>query len=95
MILLGLSNMLFDIYCTLHDTAKDLWDELDRKYSTEDHGLEKYIVSKFLRFDMKEGKLVLEHIQEFELILHSLRVADMELPEKFKVMSVIEKIPKS
>ncbi|CAH9073323.1 unnamed protein product [Cuscuta epithymum] len=95
MILLGLSNMLFDVYCTLHGTAKDLWDELDKKYNTEDHGLEKYIVSKFLRFDMKEGKSVLEQTQEFELILHSLREADMELPEKFKVMAVIEKFPKS
>ncbi|CAH9121417.1 unnamed protein product, partial [Cuscuta epithymum] len=60
MILMGLSDMLFDVYCTLHGTAKDLWDELDRKYNTDDHGLEKYIVSKFLRFDMKEGKSVLE-----------------------------------
>ncbi|CAH9132454.1 unnamed protein product [Cuscuta epithymum] len=60
MILLGLSDMLFDVYCTLHDTTKDFWDELDRKYNTENYGLEKYIVSKFLRFDMKEGKSVLE-----------------------------------
>ncbi|CAH9123841.1 unnamed protein product, partial [Cuscuta epithymum] len=44
---------------------------------------------------MKEGKSVLEQTQEFELILHSLREADMELPEKFKVMAVIEKFPKS
>ncbi|CAH9128978.1 unnamed protein product [Cuscuta epithymum] len=95
MILLGLSDMLFDVYCTLHGTAKDLWDELDRKYNTDDHDLEKYIVSKFLRSDMKEGKSVLEQTQEFELILHSLREADMELPEKFKVMAVIEKFPKS
>ncbi|CAH9098659.1 unnamed protein product [Cuscuta epithymum] len=95
MILMGLSDMLFDVYCTLHGTAKDLWDELDRKYNTNDHGLEKYVVSKFLRFDMKEGKPVLEQTQEFELILHSLREADMELPEKFKVMAVIEKFPNS
>ncbi|CAH9085269.1 unnamed protein product [Cuscuta europaea] len=95
MILMGLSDMLFDVYCTLHGTAKDLWGELDRKYNTDDHGLEKYIVSKFLRFDMKEGKSVLEQTQEFELILHSLCEAGMELPEKFKVMAVIEKFPKS
>lgn len=60
MILLGLSNTLFDVYCTLQSTSKDLWDELDRKYNTEDHDLEKYAVSKFLKFKMKEGKSVVE-----------------------------------
>lgn len=49
-ILSALSNMLFDVYCSDSYTAKSLWDELDRKYNTEEQGLEKYYVSKFVRY---------------------------------------------
>ncbi|KAK4392635.1 hypothetical protein Sango_2041300 [Sesamum angolense] len=48
-ILSALSNTVFDVYCSDSYTAKSLWDELDRKYNTEEQGLEKYSVSKFMR----------------------------------------------
>ena len=36
-----------------------------------------------------------EQVHEFEMIVHALKESGMNLPEKFKVMSVIEKLPKS
>jgi hypothetical protein len=41
-----LSNSLFDIYCS-YKTAKDIWEALKKKYSTEDVGLKKYVVGRF------------------------------------------------
>ncbi|KAK4389561.1 Retrovirus-related Pol polyprotein from transposon TNT 1-94 [Sesamum angolense] len=53
-ILSALSNTLFDVYCSDSYTAKSLWIELDREYNTEEQGLEKYSVSKFMRYQMVE-----------------------------------------
>ncbi|KAK4380779.1 hypothetical protein Sango_3030300 [Sesamum angolense] len=57
-ILSALSNMLFDVYCSNSYAAKSLWDELDRKYNTEEQGLEKYYVSKFMRYHMVEDRSI-------------------------------------
>ncbi|XP_074349708.1 uncharacterized protein LOC141689337 [Apium graveolens] len=35
-----------------------------------------------------------EQVHEFEILVHALGESDMVLPEKFRVMSVIEKLPK-
>ncbi|KAL0292594.1 UNVERIFIED_CONTAM: Retrovirus-related Pol polyprotein from transposon RE2 [Sesamum calycinum] len=42
-ILSALSNTLFDVYCSDSYTAKSLWDELDRKYNTEEQGPRKTV----------------------------------------------------
>lgn len=97
-ILLALSNVLFDVYSSSSSasvTAKDLWDELDKKYNTEDVGHEKYYVGKFLKFQMVESKSVTEQAHQFMILIHGLKEADMKLPEKFLVMSIIEKFPRS
>ncbi|KAL0298635.1 UNVERIFIED_CONTAM: hypothetical protein Sradi_6523300, partial [Sesamum radiatum] len=57
-ILSALSNTLFDVYCSDSYTVKSLWDELDRKYKTEEQRLEEYSVSKFMRYQMVEDKHV-------------------------------------
>ncbi|KAK4386254.1 hypothetical protein Sango_2496000 [Sesamum angolense] len=84
-ILSALSNMLFDVYCSDSYTAKSLWDELDRKYNTEEQGLEKYSVSKFMRYQMVEDMSVAEQTHEIINLEHALADAEMKLPEKFLV----------
>ncbi|KAL0300940.1 UNVERIFIED_CONTAM: Retrovirus-related Pol polyprotein from transposon TNT 1-94 [Sesamum radiatum] len=91
----ALSNTLFDVYCFDSYTAKSLWDELDRKYNTEEQGLEKYSVSKFMRYQMVEDRSVAEQIHEIINLEHALADAEMKLPEKFLVMSIVDKFPKS
>ncbi|KAI3436987.1 Toprim domain-containing protein [Psidium guajava] len=39
----GLHDSLYNVYCTIN-TAKELWESLDRKYKTEDAGANKFIV---------------------------------------------------
>ncbi|KAL2249826.1 UNVERIFIED_CONTAM: hypothetical protein Sindi_2456300 [Sesamum indicum] len=94
-ILSVLSNTLFDVYCSDSYTAKSLWDELDRKYNTEEQGLEKYSVSKFMRYQMVEDRSIAEHTHEIINLEHALADAEMKLPEKFLVMSIVDKFPKS
>ena len=57
-VLNGLENTLYNVYSPLKMT-KELWDSLDKKYKTEDAGLKKFIVGKFLDFKMVDSKTVL------------------------------------
>ncbi|KAL2253111.1 UNVERIFIED_CONTAM: Retrovirus-related Pol polyprotein from transposon TNT 1-94 [Sesamum indicum] len=94
-ILSALSNMLFDVYCSNSYTVKSLWDELDRKYNTEEQGLGKYSVSKFMRYQMIEDRSITEQTHEIINLEHALADVEMKLPEKFLVMSIVDKFPKS
>ncbi|KAL2513209.1 CCHC-type domain-containing protein [Abeliophyllum distichum] len=46
-ILNGLDNTLYNVYCS-KQSAKDLWESLERKYKTEDTGTKKFIAGRFL-----------------------------------------------
>ena len=52
-------------------------------------------MARFLEFKLVDNKSMIEQVHEFEMIVHALKESGMDLPEKFKVMSVIEKLPKS
>ncbi|KAL0325237.1 UNVERIFIED_CONTAM: hypothetical protein Sradi_5093000 [Sesamum radiatum] len=94
-ILTALSNTIFDVYCSDSYIAKSLWDELDQKYNTKEQGLKKYYVSKFMRYQMVEDKSVSEQTYEIINLKHALVDAEMKLPEKFLVMSIVDKFSKS
>ena len=94
-ILAALANTLFDVYSSDAYTAKLLWEKLDQTHNTDSQGLEKYSVARFLDFKLVDGKSMTEQVHEFEMLVHALKESGMDLPEKFQVMSVIEKLPKS
>ncbi|KAL0386525.1 UNVERIFIED_CONTAM: hypothetical protein Slati_4597200 [Sesamum latifolium] len=94
-ILSALSNTLFDVCCSDSYTTKSLWDELDRKYNTEEQGLEKYFVSKFMRYQMIEGRSAAKQTHKIISLEHALTDAKMKLPEKFLFMSIVDKFLKS
>ncbi|KAL0352509.1 UNVERIFIED_CONTAM: hypothetical protein Scaly_1639600 [Sesamum calycinum] len=54
-ILNGLSDTLYNVYSSA-TTARALWESLEKKYKTEDAGLKKFIVGKFLDFKMVDSK---------------------------------------
>ena len=93
-ILNGLDNSLYNVYCTV-ETAKVLWLSLEKKYKTEDAGMKKFIVGKFLDFKMVDSKTVVSQIQELQVIIHEIRDEKMELSESFQVAAAIEKLPPS
>ena len=93
-ILNGLDNALYNVYSPLK-TAKELWDSLDKKYKTEDAGLKKFIVGKFLDFKMVDSKTLLSQVQELQVILHDIHAEGMTLSESFQVAAFIEKLPPS
>ncbi|KAL0418923.1 UNVERIFIED_CONTAM: hypothetical protein Sradi_1305800 [Sesamum radiatum] len=88
-------NTLFDVHCSDSYTAKSLWDELGRKYNTEEQGLENYYVFKFMRYQMTEDRSIAEQTHEIINLEHALADAEMKLPKKFLVMSIVDEFPKS
>ncbi|KAL0392794.1 UNVERIFIED_CONTAM: hypothetical protein Sradi_2502200 [Sesamum radiatum] len=90
-ILNGLSDTLYNVYSSA-TTARALWESLKKKYKTEDAGLKKFIVGKFLEFKMVDSKTVMNQVQEFEMILHDLHVEGLKLSEPFQVVAMIEKL---
>ncbi|KAL0322288.1 UNVERIFIED_CONTAM: Retrovirus-related Pol polyprotein from transposon TNT 1-94 [Sesamum calycinum] len=91
-ILNGLSDTLYNVYSSA-TTARALWESLEKKYKTEDAGLKKFIVGKFLDFKMVDSKTVMNQVQEFQMILHDLHAEGMKLSESFQVAAMIEKLP--
>lgn len=49
-------DSLYDIYAN-YEIAKDLWEALEKEYLTEDAGTKKYVVEKFLEYQMEEDKI--------------------------------------
>ncbi|XP_075080010.1 uncharacterized protein LOC142165333 [Nicotiana tabacum] len=66
---------------------------LEKKYKTEDAGLKKFVVAKFLDFKMVDGKSVITQVQELQIIVHDLLAEGMVINEVFQVATFIEKLP--
>ncbi|XP_022847663.1 uncharacterized protein LOC111370208 [Olea europaea var. sylvestris] len=58
-----LDNTLYNVYCSVK-TATLLWESLEKKYKTEDAGLKKFVVGKFLDFKMVDSKTVAAIIEK-------------------------------
>ena len=87
-----LTDSLYNVYSS-KNTAKELWESLDKKYKTEDAGAKKYIVGRYLDFKMVDSKTVVSQVQELQLIFHEIHAEGMVISESFQVASVIEKLP--
>ncbi|KAK3039631.1 hypothetical protein RJ639_027222 [Escallonia herrerae] len=78
-ILNGMSNTLFDAYHTVN-TAKELWNQLERRYITE---------------DATSKRSVMEQFNEIKSILDRYSQHKLALDEFIVVTSIIDKLPPS
>ncbi|KAK3017740.1 hypothetical protein RJ639_003096 [Escallonia herrerae] len=90
-ILNGMSNTLFDSYHTVK-TAKELWNQLERRYITEDATSKRFIVSKFFDYKMVDGRSVMEQFNEIKSILDRYSQHKLALDEFIVVTSIIDKL---
>ena len=88
----GLDNTLYNVYCAFN-TARELWESLEKKYKTKDAGLKKLVVGKFLDYKMLDSKTVINQVQDLQVILHDIHAERMSLSESFQVATIIEKLP--
>ncbi|KAF3683682.1 hypothetical protein FXO37_01708 [Capsicum annuum] len=62
-------------------TSKELWVALERKYKTEDAGIKKFLVARFLDFKMMDSKSVVSQVQELQVIIHDPLAEDWRSKE--------------
>ncbi|XP_059636093.1 uncharacterized protein LOC132278315 [Cornus florida] len=60
-ILNGLDNTLYNMYSPIN-TAKELWESLDKKYKTKDAGLKKFVIGRNLDFKIIDSKTVMSQL---------------------------------
>ena len=60
-----------------------------KKYKTEDAGLKKFVVGKFLEYKMLASKTVISQVQDLQVILHDIHAEGMSLSESFQVAAII------
>ncbi|KAK4392790.1 hypothetical protein Sango_2056800 [Sesamum angolense] len=64
-ILNHMTNSLFHLFVN-QKIAKSIWDTLESRYEGDDAGKKKYVVGKWLQFQIADGKLIMNQIQEYE-----------------------------
>ncbi|XP_042041347.1 uncharacterized protein LOC121786796 [Salvia splendens] len=72
-----------------------MWEDLEKKYRSNDAGTKKFIIVKYLDYKMVDSRPVIDQVQEFQIIIHELATEGMILPENFTSGTIIEKLPPS
>ncbi|GAU50608.1 hypothetical protein TSUD_410180 [Trifolium subterraneum] len=90
----GLEDDLYDYYRT-YETASDVWEALSKKYDTEEAGAKKYVVSRYLKYQMVDERLVEVQSHELQKIAHEIITEGMPLHEQFQISVIIDKLPPS
>ncbi|GAV58751.1 UBN2_2 domain-containing protein, partial [Cephalotus follicularis] len=96
-ILNALSNSLYDVYETkfAEKTTKELWEDLESKYKTEDVRHKKFLVSKLFDFNMSDSKSIMSQVYELQYIMNQIISEGHTLDESFQVSTIISKLPYS
>ncbi|KAL8129925.1 hypothetical protein V2J09_019080 [Rumex salicifolius] len=89
-----LSEKLFDIYVN-YDSAKEIWDNLKKRYETEDEGKKQYITSKWTSFQMKDDLPVLDQLHEYEAIVSRIQAEGIPMDEHLAAFVLADKLSPS
>ncbi|KAK4383708.1 Retrovirus-related Pol polyprotein from transposon TNT 1-94 [Sesamum angolense] len=89
-----MTNTLFDLFVN-HKSARTIWNTLESRYGGDDAGRKKYIVGKWLQFQIVDGKSIMDQVHEYENIVADVLNEDMKMCEILQANVLLEKFPPS
>ncbi|KAA0046444.1 ty1-copia retrotransposon protein [Cucumis melo var. makuwa] len=89
-----MSDPMFDLFVA-KKSAKDIWSTLESRYGGNDAGRKKYVVGKWLQFQMTDDKPVVEQIHEYENLVANVLSEGMKICEILQANVLLEKTPLS
>jgi len=89
-----LSNDLYDVYA-FYKNAKGIWDSLILKYTVKDIVKQRFVIAKYYRWEMIEGKDIKIQINEYHKLIEDIIIESITLPDEFVFELLIEKLPQS
>ncbi|KAL9235840.1 hypothetical protein vseg_010574 [Gypsophila vaccaria] len=89
-----MSNTLFDLFAP-HKSTKIIWKSLEDKYGFDDAGKKKYVVGKWLEFQMVDGKPIMEQVHVYENLCADVINEGMKLDDVFLANVLLERFPPS
>ncbi|XP_074276851.1 uncharacterized protein LOC141600508 [Silene latifolia] len=87
-------NTLFDLFM-VYKSAKTMWELLEKKYGADDAGKKKYVVGKWLGFQMVDDKPIMDQVHVYENLCADVVNEGMKLDEIFLANVLLEKFPPS
>ncbi|XP_077221972.1 uncharacterized protein LOC143855794 [Tasmannia lanceolata] len=94
MILNNLSKRLFQVFEDIN-SAKELWELLDKRYSGTLNVQISTLYSKFNSFQMDENKSISENLEELEIHLSQLKIVGEAPSLQSQISTVIRSLPNS
>ncbi|KAA0026033.1 ty1-copia retrotransposon protein [Cucumis melo var. makuwa] len=89
-----MSDPMFDLF-VVQKSAKDIWSTLESRYEGDDAGRKKYVVGKWLQFQMTDDKPVVEQIHEYENLVANVLSEGVKMCEILQANVLLEKFPPS
>ena len=76
-------------------SVKLIWTKLDAKYGLDDDGKRKYVVSKWMQFQITDKKPIIEQVHTYENLCAEVLAKGMKMCEILQVNVLIAKFSPS
>ncbi|GJS68326.1 hypothetical protein Tco_0682891 [Tanacetum coccineum] len=76
-------------------SGREICNSLEKKYTAEKEGVDKFITFKFFEFAMEDNVSILDQVHEFLILVSKFKNLNIEIPKKLLVGAIITKLPSS